>query len=288
MTGSGLFTKPSDKTSGFEEAFNRHTNFLDIRNKMRSILHRDLISPYREEESGKPDEIRDDYCVPISFSMTKRAIDFFTALFGLILFFPIMILVGIIIRLDSPGPAIFRQTRIGQNRRFQRWIRKPSGERREENLHGELFTFYKFRTLHADAKERWPGLFEYEYTPEEIETMRFKIPDDPRLTRVGRYLRRTTLDELPNFINILLGNMTLVGPRPDIPEMVRYYKPRQTKKFMVKPGLTGLAQISGRGHLTFQETLEKDVLYINNQSLKLDLSIIFITIKIIFRRHGAF
>jgi len=114
------------------------------------------------------------------------------------------------------------------------------------------------------------------------------LMDDPRLTRMGAWLRCYTLDELPNFINVLIGNMTLVGPRPDIPEMMKYYKPWQLQKFKVKPGLTGLAQCTGRGLLTFQETIEKDVYYVRNQSLKLDLMIVLGTIKHIITRKGAF
>ena len=142
--------------------------------------------------------------------------------------------------------------------------------------------------MYVDARERWPELYKYEHTEEEIETMRFKLIDDPRLTRVGSWLRGLTLDELPNFLNVLIGNMTLVGPRPDIPEMMKYYKPWQLQKFKVKQGLTGLAQAQGRGLLTFQETIAKDVYYVKHQSLSLDIEVILGTIKHIITRKGAF
>lgn len=241
----------------------------------------------RAAAADKPAEW-DEYCIPIFYSIEKRVIDVLLALVFLILFFPLMAVIGILIRLDSKGPAIFRQTRIGQNRRYRKWQRRPKGERREQNLYGEPFRFYKFRTMYADARERWPELYTYEYTPEEIETMRFKLIEDPRLTRVGRFLRRYTLDELPNFFNVLIGNMTLVGPRPDIPEMMQYYKPHQLKKFRVKQGITGLAQVEGRGLLTFQDTLEKDVQYVENRSLTLDVKIFLSTLKAIVTLHGAF
>jgi lipopolysaccharide/colanic/teichoic acid biosynthesis glycosyltransferase len=162
------------------------------------------------------------------------------------------------------------------------------GDRRRQNLLGSPFVFFKFRTMCADAKERWPELYKYKYTPDEIERIQFKLDNDPRLTNVGRFLRRSTLDELPNFINVLIGNMTLVGPRPDIPEMMKYYKPWHMQKFQVKPGITGLAQVEGRGHLSFRETLDKDVRYVKNQSFRLDMKILLITIRAILTGHGAF
>ena len=229
----------------------------------------------------------EEYCTPIWLSIEKRIIDILGSLFVLIAFLPLMIVIGILIRLDSPGPAIFRQTRIGQNKRYRR-LRKIPKEDRKKDFHGAPFMFYKFRTMHYDARELWPELYKYEYTEDEVETIRFKLIDDPRLTKVGSWLRRYTLDELPNFFNVLIGNMTLIGPRPDIPEMMKYYKPRQLQKFKVKPGLTGLAQCEGRGLLTFQETLVKDVYYVKNQSLRLDLKIVFGTIKHIISRKGAF
>ena len=186
----------------------------------------------------------------------------------LILSLPICALIALIIRLESPGPVIFNQARVGRNRK--------------------LFTFYKFRTMLVDAKERFPELYKYDYSVEELETMYFKIVDDPRLTRVGMILRTTTLDELPNLINLLKGNLSIIGPRPDIPEMLKYYKPWQMIKFDVKPGITGLAQTRGRGLLRFQETLKHDVYYAKHKNLLLDLRILFDTVKVTIFRIGAF
>jgi len=258
--------------------------FLRQMKLMKSSLNEQSSAARTMEEPNSFEE----YCTPILLSIEKRVIDVMVSLFILIPFFPVMVLIGIFIRLDSPGPAIYRQIRIGQNLRHKGWRKSQKGEKRRERLHGSPFMFYKFRTMYVDARERWPELYRYEYTEEEIQDFRFKLIDDPRLTRVGAWLRRHTLDELPNFINVLIGNMTLVGPRPDIPEMMKYYKPWQLQKFKVKPGLTGLAQCTGRGLLTFQETIDKDVYYVKNQSLRLDILIILGTIKHIITRKGAF
>jgi lipopolysaccharide/colanic/teichoic acid biosynthesis glycosyltransferase len=198
-----------------------------------------------------------------------RAAEIVIAAGALVATAPVMLLTALVIRLDSPGPALFRQTRVGRGRR--------------------LFTFYKFRTLYADARERWPHLYAYEYTPDEIEALRFKHEEDPRITRAGRWLRKSTLDELPNFWNLLKGDIAIVGPRPEIPEMLKYYPPEQLAlKFSVRPGITGLAQTNGRGNLRFQRTNEYDIEYVRNKSLGLDLKIILRTVGMIFRRHGAF
>jgi lipopolysaccharide/colanic/teichoic acid biosynthesis glycosyltransferase len=211
---------------------------------------------------------------------------------GLILSFPIMVLIAIVIKIDSPGPVIFKQTRIGKERRGDGCSTLRNGgefshDRRKEDW-GRPFTFYKFRTMVVDAKERFPELYRYQYTPEELNLLFFKAPDDPRLTRFGRRLRKTTLDELPNFINLLKGDMSLVGPRADIPEMIPYYEEWQKKKFRVKPGITGLAQVNGRGLLSFRETLRIDVEYVDRKSFWFDLKIILKTIKVTFLRIGAF
>ena len=222
-----------------------------------------------------------------------RAIDIAIASLGLILSLPIIALVTLIIKIDSPGPAIFKQTRIGKNRRNNVLSLSRNGvipriNRRNEDLGGKPFTFYKFRTMHVDAKERYPELYRYQYSPEEINTLHFKISDDPRLTRFGRHLRRTTVDELPNLINVINGDMSLIGPRPDIPEMIKYYQPWQRKKFQVKPGVTGLAQINGRGLLRFQETLKLDVEYVEKKGLWTEFKIILKTLWVTLLRIGAF
>jgi lipopolysaccharide/colanic/teichoic acid biosynthesis glycosyltransferase len=190
------------------------------------------------------------------------------AIVALALTWPIMLIVALWIRLDSPGPALFRQTRVG--------------------LNGRHFTFYKFRTLYVDARQRFPHLYAYRYTSEEIQTLKFKREADPRVTCAGRWLRKSTLDELPNFWNLLRGDIVLVGPRPEIPEMVRHYRPDQLVKFSVKPGITGLAQTNGRGNLGFQDTIAFDIDYVRRKSAALDLRIIARTVRMLSTLDGAF
>ena len=209
-----------------------------------------------------------DLTEPMASAIIRRAIDISVALALLVLTLPIMIAIAVCIRLDSPGPAVFCQKRVGRA--------------------GKLFTFYKFRTMYANARQLFPELYRYEFTAEELEALYFKRRDDPRVTRAGRWLRRRSLDELPNLISLLLGDVTLVGPRPDIPEMVRHYTPRQSRKLHVNPGITGLAQIHGRCQLRFQETLRYDVQYVDRRSLKLDVEILLRTALAVLTGHGAF
>ncbi len=161
-------------------------------------------------------------------------------------------------------------------------------DRREHDLLGQPFSFYKFRTMFIDARKRFPELYEYKYSREEISFMKFKIKDDPRVPKWAKWLRESSLDELPNFINVLLGDMSIVGPRPDIPEMIKYYNNGQKIKFNVKPGITGLSQIKGRGNLGFQKTLQYDIEYVKNRSMMLDLKIITQTVISTFMKTGAY
>lgn len=186
----------------------------------------------------------------------------------LLLTAPVMLVLAIVIRLGTPGKAIFRQQRLGVNL-------KP-------------FTFVKFRTMYADALQRFPELYEYSYSEDELNELKFKIVKDPRVTPQGKWLRMSTLDELPNFWNVLTGEMALVGPRPEIPEMLPYYSAGQLQKFTVRPGITGLAQISGRGRLSFQDTVKLDVEYVKRRSLMLDLKILVLTAYKLVTRDGAF
>ena len=197
-----------------------------------------------------------------------RVCGFVVALVALIVFTPVMAVIAVIIKLDTPGPVLFFQRRIG--------------------LNGKPFWFVKFRTMYVDARERFPELYEYRYDEDELRSLHFKVKDDPRVTPQGRWLRRTTLDELPNFWNVLTGQMALVGPRPEIPEMMPYYEGRMLKKFSVRPGITGLAQCSGRGDLDFLETVEMDVRYVETRSLALDLWILWHTVVSVLLARGAF
>jgi lipopolysaccharide/colanic/teichoic acid biosynthesis glycosyltransferase len=167
---------------------------------------------------------------------------------------PLLAVIALAIKIDSKGPAIFLQKRVGRN--------------------GTLFTIYKFRGMHIDAREKFPHLYSYSYTEDEITNLYFHYRHDPRLTRIGRLLRRTSLDELPNFVNVLLGDMSIVGPRPEIPELVTYYKKAKPIVLSVKPGITSLAKLIGRDDLDFTETLRLDIKYVRTRSLALDIRIL--------------
>lgn len=199
---------------------------------------------------------------------TTRAFEIVVASTVLILTLPIMLWIAFLIKRGTPGPALFFQKRLGTG--------------------AVPFTFVKFRTLYADARERFPELYAYKYTPEEMETLRFKVEVDPRVTPQGSWMRKLSIDELPNFWCVLKGDMALVGPRPEIPEMLQYYDEEGRKKFSVRPGITGLAQVSGRGRLTFRDTVAYDVEYVRRRSFLFDLQILFTTVKMVFFRVGAF
>lgn len=198
----------------------------------------------------------------------QRVVESTVAVIALIVGAPIMLFMAFLIRRGTPGRAVFQQYRVGKNE--------------------EPFRFTKFRTLYVDAKQRWPELYAYDYTPDEMQNLVFKITKDPRVTPQGVWMRKSTLDELPNFWNVLIGDMALVGPRPEIPEMLKYYKGEHRLKFRVRPGVTGLAQISGRGRLGFYETADLDVQYVKNRSFLLDCKILFLTLVKIVMRDGAF
>jgi lipopolysaccharide/colanic/teichoic acid biosynthesis glycosyltransferase len=197
----------------------------------------------------------------------RRGADVAISLVLMVLLAPVAVVVGIAVALDSKGPVLFRQDRVG--------------------LGGRPFRFVKFRTMYVDARERFPDLYDYRFSPDQLATMYFKLAEDPRLTRFGRWLRRTSLDEIPNLWNVLRGDMTLVGPRPELVEMLTNYSPHQLRKFGVKPGLTGLAQTSGRNILRFQETIAADLYYVQHRSLLLDLKILARTVRQVTRRAGA-
>lgn len=198
----------------------------------------------------------------------QRLVESVLAAAVLVLTLPLMLLIAVIVRLDSPGPIVFRQVRIGRN--------------------GKLFRFAKFRTLYVDARERWPHLYAYRYTADEVAALHFKLKDDPRVTRVGRWLRKSTLDELPNLWNVLTGEVALVGPRPEIPEMLPYYDDEGLSKFSVRPGITGLAQVRGRGDLSFRDTVNFDIEYVRTRSVWLDIEILVRTVVCTVMRKGAF
>ena len=196
--------------------------------------------------------------------MAKRALDITVAAALLVLAAPLMLLIALAIKLDSPGPVIFRQRRVGKD--------------------GRLFTFYKFRGMVADAEAR---LHEVAHL-NEVDGPIFKSRRDPRVTRVGRVLRRTSLDELPQLWNVLRGDMSLVGPRPPLPTEVTRYEPWQRDRLLVPGGITGLWQVSGRNLLGFEDMVRLDLEYITRWSLWLDLRILLRTILVVLTARGAY
>lgn len=196
--------------------------------------------------------------------LTKRTLDVLLAGLGLIVLSPVLVVIALAIRLDSPGPIIFRQKRIGKG--------------------GAEFTCLKFRSMCVDAEARIADL----KCHNEATGPLFKMRQDPRRTRVGRFLRRTSLDELPQLWNVLRGEMSVIGPRPALASEVREYAPWHRRRLEVAPGITGLWQVSGRSDLTFDEGVLLDVYYIENWSLFLDLRILIKTVPSVLLGAGAY
>ena len=183
----------------------------------------------------------------------KRGLDIFIALAAMVILSPVLVAIGITIRLSSKGPAIFKQQRAGKN--------------------GKPFVFYKFRTMTLDVDPFGPSP---------------KSGQDRRLTKVGKFLRECSLDELPQLFNVLKGDMSIVGPRPLYLLQIPEWSERQKKRLLVKPGLTGSAQIQGRAELTREEKLELDVKYVENAGLLTDIRIMLATIVQVFRRKSVY
>ena len=194
----------------------------------------------------------------------KRLVDIVGALVGLIVSAPIIAIAAIAIKLDSPGSVFYWQTRIGE--------------------YGRPFRIVKLRSMVSDADEQLSKLVDLEHLPEPV----YKIADDPRVTRVGRILRRASLDETPQFYNVLVGDMSLVGPRPEDARIVEFYQDYQRRRLAVKPGLTGPMQVNGRGKLSLTERLKLELDYIENYSLRRDFSIMLRTLPAIIRGDGAY
>lgn len=218
------------------------------------------------------------FCEPLSETerFIKRSFDILISLIVILLTSPIWLIVAILIKLDSRGAVFFRQERVGMD--------------------GRIFLCYKFRTMKADADESLhkevyrkniAGLVAEANVGDSEEPVFGKVKNDPRVTRIGRYLRRFSIDELPQFLNVLKGEMSIVGPRPPIPYEVEAYEHWHRRRLDVKPGITGLWQVSGRNRLPFEEMVKIDLYYIENWSLWLDLKIILLTIPAILRGDGA-
>lgn len=199
----------------------------------------------------------------LAYRFGKRALDIAGGLVGVAILALAWPAIALAIRLDSPGPVLFRQWRPGLGKRG--------------------FWLYKFRTMYQDAEERLPLLLR---SGADSSPILIDIPNDPRVTRVGRLLRKTSLDEIPQFINVLRGEMSLVGPRP-FARALWSHEPAAGARFLVRPGLTGLWQIGGRKNSTFRDALRKDLRYIRSWSLWLDIRILLWTVPAVLRARGA-
>ncbi|SEN61175.1 sugar transferase [Paenibacillus sp. OV219] len=199
------------------------------------------------------------------YLMMKRVMDVIGAMLGLIFLIPLFIVIAIIIKIEDPsGPIFFYQVRVGKNEKS--------------------FRMYKFRSMVSNAEELLDGLLEQN----EVSGAMFKMKEDPRITSVGKFIRRTSIDELPQLWNVIRGDMSLVGPRPPLPREVDEYTSYDKMRLRATPGCTGLWQVSGRSQLSFNEMVELDLMYIEQRSVAFDIKIIFKTVKVLLGSNDAF
>lgn len=199
------------------------------------------------------------------YLLLKKVLDLFGSLFGLVMLSPLFLIVAIAIKIEEPkGAVFFSQVRLGKN--------------------GKPFKIYKFRSMCIDAEEKLKELLAYN----EVEGAMFKMKDDPRITKIGKFIRRTSIDELPQFYNVLMGDMSLVGPRPPLPYEVDEYTQYDKQRLYVKPGCTGLWQISGRNDVGFSKMVKLDIHYVKQQSIVYDIKIIIKTVWVMINPNGAY
>lgn len=206
---------------------------------------------------------QEDYQRGFTYEFIKRLADIVLSLLGIIFLSPVFIIVAIAIKLDSKGPVLFIQDRCGKD--------------------GKVFKFYKFRSMVVDAEEQLSKLKD----KNEMSGPVFKIKDDPRITKVGKFIRKTSIDELPQLFNVLMGDMSLVGPRPPIVREVKQYTPYQRQRLLVKPGLTCYWQVMGRNNIDFNEWVELDIKYIRERNLWIDFKLICKTFFVLFGDENA-
>lgn len=227
----------------------------------------EVDDPYAKNKQGQriivitPKELKKKKIV----FLFKRLIDILAGVTGLILSLPIFLIVAIAMKKEEPhGPIFFSQTRVGKN--------------------GKTFKMYKIRSMCVDAEEKLASLLEQN----EVEGAMFKMKEDPRVTKVGKFIRKKSIDELPQFWNVLIGDMSLVGPRPPLPREVAKYNQYDHQRLLVKPGCTGLWQVSGRNDLHFKEMVDLDIRYIRQMSVTNEIKIIFKTVWIMIKPNGAY
>lgn len=197
------------------------------------------------------------------YEFIKRTIDIVVSLLALIFLFPLMVVIMILIKIDSKGPVLFSQNRVGKN--------------------GKIFRMYKFRSMVTNAEDLLKEL----KNKNEMTGPMFKIKHDPRVTKIGRFIRKTSLDELPQLINVLKGDMSLVGPRPNLPREVREFDKWMLDKLVVRPGLTCFWQVMGRNSIGFVQWMNLDIEYVEKRNLKLDMILILKTVKVFLGDNTA-
>ncbi|WP_251860514.1 sugar transferase [Clostridium sp. Marseille-Q2269] len=221
-------------------------------------LQRDMITKSIQQKEIERIENK------LFYNFLKRIFDLISSLCALIVFFPLFLIFSIVIKIDSKGPIFFAHTRLG--------------------LKGKKIKVYKFRTMKSNAEDLLKSLTVDQ--KKEFEE-NFKLEFDPRITNIGNFLRTTSLDELPQLLNIFIGNMSVVGPRPIVEKEIEKYGVHGVKLLMIKPGLTGLWQANGRSDTTYEERVQMDMKYIDNRSFLLDIKIIFQTIISVLNKKGA-
>ena len=199
------------------------------------------------------------------YLVCKRMTDFVLALLGLAILSPVFMIVAFLIKWDDPkGTVFFSQERVGKD--------------------GELFKMYKFRSMYVDAEERLSNLLEHN----EVSGAMFKMKEDPRVTKIGACIRKCSIDELPQLFNVLMGDMSLVGPRPALVREVAEYTSYDKQRLLVTPGISGLWQVSGRSRLTFAQMVDLDLEYVATRSYWMDINILFKTVKVVCKGDGAY
>lgn len=198
------------------------------------------------------------------YLILKRIFDVILSIVGIIIISPILVLVAIAIKLDSPGKVIYTQNRVGEN--------------------GKMFKMYKFRSMVSNSDEVFK-CFSDEMKKKFEEN--YKLDKDPRITKIGTFIRKTSLDELPQLLNIIKGELSLVGPRPLVEKEIEKYGTQKDKFLSIKPGVTGYWQVNGRSAVTYKDRINMELFYIDNRSLLLDLKIVFLTIGTVLSRNGA-
>lgn len=230
-------------------------------NWMGALLMREIF----QEEIKYDESIKQSLTNKRQYEVMKRFIDFSGALIGIIVLSPLLFIVSVLIMIDDPkGNVLFKQIRVGKN--------------------GELFKMYKFRSMVHNAEEKLGELLKYN----EVSGAMFKMKDDPRVTTIGKFIRKTSIDELPQLFNVLMGKMSLVGPRPPLESEVKQYTHYETQRLSVTPGCTGLWQCSARNSVGFKEMVELDLKYIKERGILFDFKILFKTVLVFILPNNAY